>query len=64
MLAATGDKMTKDQVRVLEDYPLEELIRAVSVPDNDLLAHFGLTYDEWQDMREAQGFMKWVRKKG
>ena len=56
--------MNQDQVKYIEDYSLEDLVRAVSVPDEDLLEHFGLTYDEWQDMREAQGFMKWVRKKG
>lgn len=54
--------MTKDQQKYIEDYPLEDLVRAVSVPDEDLLDHFGLTYDEWQDKRIEQGFMGCYRK--
>jgi len=54
--------MNKDQIKYMEDLSIEEVVRAVSVPDDELLAHFGLTYDEWQDKRVEQGFMKWVRK--
>lgn len=40
----------------------QETIRAVAVPDEELLKQYGMTYDEWQEARKEQGCSVWRRK--